>query len=199
MTALTTRERIYRAAVDYFYYSGFAGATLREIADLAGVNVATIYYYFSSKTHLLVAVMEATLRDLNDGAERGLEGARDPDDALARLVAHHVHFHCVRPHEAVITDREVNSVPINVRVREVSLRDAYERQWDQVLAEGASCGVFQFPDRRVARIALLTMCSQVAVWYEPEGRFSPQEVAGLYTEFARRLAGSTGPRTARTQ
>jgi AcrR family transcriptional regulator len=197
MTPLTTRERIYRAAVDYFYYSGFAGATLREIAELAGVNVATIYYYFSSKTHLLVAVMEQTLRDLYNGAESGLEGARDPDDALARLVTHHVRFHCVRPHEAVITDREVNSVPINVRVREVSLRDAYERQWDQVLAEGASSGVFHFEDRRMARIALLTMCSQVAVWYEPDGRFSPDEVAALYKEFARRLVGVGAPRAMR--
>ena len=50
-----TRERILTAARDVIGRKGKRGATTREIAEVAGVNEATIFRHFGTKEALLVA------------------------------------------------------------------------------------------------------------------------------------------------
>jgi AcrR family transcriptional regulator len=52
------RDRILDAAENIFANAGFAGASLREIVLEANVNLATVYYYFSSKSGLMEAVLK---------------------------------------------------------------------------------------------------------------------------------------------
>lgn len=51
-------DRILIAARSSFATSGYAGTTLRSVADAAQVDPALITYYFSSKTGLLAAALE---------------------------------------------------------------------------------------------------------------------------------------------
>lgn len=48
-----TRTRIIQSAADLFGQKGFDGTTTREIAKLAGVNIASLNYYFRSKQNLM--------------------------------------------------------------------------------------------------------------------------------------------------
>ncbi len=54
--AQRTRDGILDAAVRLLEQDGYAAATLRRIADAAGVSVETVYAVFGSKAALLVAV-----------------------------------------------------------------------------------------------------------------------------------------------
>jgi AcrR family transcriptional regulator len=53
-----TRAHILEAASQLFAQKGFAGATTRAIADLAGVNEVTLFRHFGSKENLAKAVMD---------------------------------------------------------------------------------------------------------------------------------------------
>jgi AcrR family transcriptional regulator len=53
-----TRMRILAAARDVIGRKGKRSATTREIADLAGVNEATLFRHFGSKAALIIAVAE---------------------------------------------------------------------------------------------------------------------------------------------
>jgi AcrR family transcriptional regulator len=53
-----TRERILGAAREVIAKKGKRGATTREIADVAGVNEATIFRHFGTKEALIVAVAQ---------------------------------------------------------------------------------------------------------------------------------------------
>ncbi len=53
-----TRERILSAAREVIAKKGKRGATTREIADVAGVNEATIFRHFGTKEALIVAVAQ---------------------------------------------------------------------------------------------------------------------------------------------
>lgn len=55
---LSARERIIDAATDIFGTHGFKAATTRAIANLAGVNVAAVNYYFGDKQGLYGEVIE---------------------------------------------------------------------------------------------------------------------------------------------
>jgi len=51
-------ERILDAAEQAFSERGYEGASLREIVQEAGVNLATVYYYFDNKKALMEAVLK---------------------------------------------------------------------------------------------------------------------------------------------
>lgn len=75
-----TREQILAAARSEFAAKGFQGATMRAIADAAGVNVALLAHYFGGKQQLFAETLElpdavrgelarALTADLDDAAE----------------------------------------------------------------------------------------------------------------------------------
>jgi AcrR family transcriptional regulator len=60
------RRRLLEAAGQIFAEKGFEGATVREIKDRAGVNIAAVNYYFQSKERLYIeAVKNASCGSLD--------------------------------------------------------------------------------------------------------------------------------------
>src|SRR3954465_9937812 len=53
-----TRAKILDAALREFSANGLAGARMDQIASIAGVNKALLYYHFDSKENLYVAAVE---------------------------------------------------------------------------------------------------------------------------------------------
>ena len=77
-----TRRGILRAAEESFATAGFVGATTRQVAARAGVNVATLHYHFGNKEKLYRAVLDAV-----SGAELTIPGGgKTPAERLAAVV-----------------------------------------------------------------------------------------------------------------
>lgn len=55
---LSTKARILSAAEEVFASKGFAGASTREIAAGAGVNISSLHYHWESKETLYIAVFQ---------------------------------------------------------------------------------------------------------------------------------------------
>src|SRR5712691_10145422 len=78
----SVRENVLAAAVQLFADYGYHAAPLRDIARIAGIQAASIYYHYANKEALLVEIMETHMRTLNANLERIL---RDQCDPLKRL------------------------------------------------------------------------------------------------------------------
>ncbi|MER5550867.1 TetR family transcriptional regulator [Streptomyces sp. NPDC002793] len=80
------RRGILRAGAQLAGRGGFEAVQMREVADAAGVALGTLYRYFPSKIHLLVAVMQDQLQRLHDTLRRqppsGEDAARRVADTL---------------------------------------------------------------------------------------------------------------------
>ncbi|GAB3839613.1 hypothetical protein GCM10029963_07060 [Micromonospora andamanensis] len=59
-----TRSRILRTALDLFSEQGYQRTSLRQIAERLRLTKAAILYHFPSKSHLLTALAEPLVRDL---------------------------------------------------------------------------------------------------------------------------------------
>ena len=67
ITPENPRERLLEAAGEIFAEKGFKGATVREIIDRAGVNIAAVNYYFRDKERLYIeAVKHAACMEPED-------------------------------------------------------------------------------------------------------------------------------------
>jgi AcrR family transcriptional regulator len=62
-TAAATREAILGSAYTLFRDRGYAGVTVAEIAEAAGIAVPTVYASVGNKPSILVAVLEPALSD----------------------------------------------------------------------------------------------------------------------------------------
>jgi len=86
------RERILEAALKAFGTAGFKGATTRQIAEDAGVNLPALTYYFGGKEGLyracareIVGRYERRMLTLVAGAHADLRKGLKPNDARALL------------------------------------------------------------------------------------------------------------------
>ena len=55
----TTRDRIVQAAMKLFWRKGYGSTSIADILETAKVNSGSLYYFFTGKQELLVAVLEA--------------------------------------------------------------------------------------------------------------------------------------------
>lgn len=92
--AADTRERILVAALAAFSENGFDGATTRDIATRAGVNLGLIQYYFEGKENLWRAAVERAFGQIRAGLQGVLDDPTVADDAerTRRLVRAWVRF-----------------------------------------------------------------------------------------------------------
>lgn len=80
------RERILDAARVLAARGGFDGVQMRDVADRADVALGTVYRYFPSKVHLLVALMHHETRALSRRLQRHpVEGETAADRVVAVL------------------------------------------------------------------------------------------------------------------
>lgn len=84
--AITSREKILNAARAVFIDRGKDGARVDNIAHLAGVNKAMIYYYFSSKDHLYYQVLKSTFMQIMTQIWGALELEGPPTERLTEMV-----------------------------------------------------------------------------------------------------------------
>jgi AcrR family transcriptional regulator len=74
-TAVDTRARILDAARALFADRGYAGTSMRDLAEQLGMTKAALYYHFPGKAQILLALVEPLLDELEALGGRGREDA----------------------------------------------------------------------------------------------------------------------------
>jgi AcrR family transcriptional regulator len=74
-SALGTRTRILDAARALFADHGYAGTSMRDLAEELGMTKAALYYHFPGKAQILLALVEPLLDELEALGGQGREAA----------------------------------------------------------------------------------------------------------------------------
>jgi AcrR family transcriptional regulator len=102
---LDTKTRILDAATRVFGREGYSGTTLDQVASDAGMTKGAVYWHFSSKSDLYLALcersVETQLQDFPNQAEALLSSA-DPINALASLLIHQLKFCTANPEKPML-------------------------------------------------------------------------------------------------
>lgn len=85
-----TRRNVLRAAHAVFGQRGYHDATLREIADAAGVSKGAVYYNFATKEELFLGLLQARMEE-RLAAIRAAQAAHDPaSDPIGRAAGDYI-------------------------------------------------------------------------------------------------------------
>jgi AcrR family transcriptional regulator len=191
------RREIEDVASTLFRERGYAGTSVRDIARAMDIQGASLYAHVASKQDVLRTIVERMalrFEHAADDALKAIEAADAEPSPTARLAG------LTRAHVEVVTDdlgratvfvHEWRSLEPDVQARMAKRRDAYERRFRAVIADGVDSGEFATVDPAAAAAFILTALNGLVAWYRPEGRLEPAAIADLYTDLAVRAAVGT--------
>ena len=172
------------AALSSFLDLGYHGATMRHIAQRAGLSVPGVYHYYPSKHEMLVAILDLTMDDLIRRSSAARDEGVGPVERFALLVECLALYHTHRNELGFVGASEMRSLAPQPRARLAGIRRAQQRMVDVEVQEGARSGAFLTERPLEAARAVVTMCTALPQWYSPTGPTSAEEVARQYVEFA---------------
>jgi AcrR family transcriptional regulator len=182
-------RRILLAAATAFAERGFHATTTRDIAAQAGLSSAALYVYFRSKEEVLYQIATSTLDFTVKVAATEASRPGSPAGRLTSLVRVLTIWHTYNSQVAHVVLYQTGALSpahladVTARQREVS------RILRQVIMDGVESGDFDVPDAGAATLAVLSLCLDVARWYRPGYRLTPQELGDFNAAAALRIAG----------
>lgn len=154
------RTRIRIASNLLFEQDGYAGTTVRRIADLAGVPVGSLAHHIGSKEQLLAELLGEFLGDLRTAFDKDAAAQPTPVERLAGLIGRTVEAHACHGVSTVLAINEVRGDELPAS-RLAAQRAKVSDTWTRALSAGIRSGDFH-PDldpvftQRVLRTAIST-------------------------------------------
>ncbi|HEY6396791.1 MAG TPA: TetR/AcrR family transcriptional regulator [Solirubrobacteraceae bacterium] len=184
-----TGDAILQAAVELFALRGYHATSMRDIAAAVDVRAAGIYHWYPSKETILITLQDAFIADLTTEVVAAIDRHRRSETRMASAVREHVVFHGLNTQSAFVTDSEIRALSPRNRKSLVAKRDAYQDLFISLIDDGVKAGVFSVSEVRIAAYAILLECTGVALWFDPAGERTLDEVAEIHIEL---VLGSLG-------
>uniref|UniRef100_A0AAU2W2H2 TetR/AcrR family transcriptional regulator n=1 Tax=Streptomyces sp. NBC_00008 TaxID=2903610 RepID=A0AAU2W2H2_9ACTN len=183
-------RRLLVAAVDAFAERGYHATTTRDIAGRAGMSPAALYIHYKTKEELLHRIS----RIGHDRALAVLEAAADSKgtaaERLAAAVRSFVQWHAERHTTARVVQYELDALGAEHRAEIIELRRRSDAVVRRIIGEGVAAGEFDVPDVPGTTLAVLSLCIDVARWFNAQGSRTPDEVGDLYAGLVLRMVAA---------
>ncbi|GEM33446.1 hypothetical protein NN3_44530 [Nocardia neocaledoniensis NBRC 108232] len=182
-------DPVLAAAIDSFVATGYHGATMREIAQRAGMSVPGVYHHYRDKQDLLVRALDLTMDELHwrvGAARASADGGRDRVVAVVEALAL---FHTHRRELAFIGASEMRSLTPGNRRRIAASRNELQYQLDADIDAALTEAGLPTAHAKAAGRAIATMCTSLPQWFRLDGPATPEQIATDYAGFALGLLG----------
>ncbi|GAA3124847.1 TetR/AcrR family transcriptional regulator [Streptosporangium carneum] len=177
-----------KAAV-LFAERGFAGTSLRDIAEAMGMTRPALYYYFDSKETLL----RELVRGITGVGSQELRKLRERTDlSAAEKLRTVVIGTAVRVAESPVRfrllERNEAELPDSILQEHSASKGRILDELSAIIGDGVRSGEFRPVNERITAFSVIGMINWIAWWYNPQGPSSPEEIAEeMYTLVSRGL------------
>jgi AcrR family transcriptional regulator len=185
-------RRMFLAAIAAFSERGFHGTSTRDIAARAGMSPAALYVHFGSKEEVLyriaVSAVGLTQEVMTTADTNAAGSATDRLHAVVRAItAWHAHHAAA----ARVVLYQLDALTPEHRTEVMGLERTVDQIIRRIVDDGIASGEFSMGDSGTAGTAVLSLCMDVARWYRPNHRRSPEEIGEQYAEAALRIVGAS--------
>lgn len=174
MTEQRTPERILAAATELFAQRGYSGASVKELAEAAGVNIALISYHFGGKEKLYEAVLESQFAQINEIIERIDQVELSAVERIRRIGQISLLLHEKCPHfNRLMLSENVNPNRFYEARMQEHARD-FRKRIQQIIDAGIEAA--ELRDDFDPQVAALGLVSMVQFY------FSDRDFSGLFLD-----------------
>ncbi|MFM9367892.1 TetR/AcrR family transcriptional regulator [Streptomyces sp. Da 82-17] len=183
-------RRLLIAAVEAFAERGYHATTTRDIAGRAGMSPAALYIHYKTKEELLHKISTIGHTKALDILESAADGPGSAADRLAEAVRSFVVWHAGHHTTARVVQYELDALGEDHRAEVILLRRRCDAAVRRILSDGVDAGEFEVPDVSGTTLAVLSLCIDVARWFNVAGRWTPNEVGEMYADLVLRMVGA---------
>ncbi len=168
------RDQLILAASQLFVLRGYAGTSIRNIADSVGMLPGSVYHHFPAKEDLFVAIHHEGFRRLMENIHEAIRRGTDPWQRLELACAEHIRdVTGGNPVAQVIATGLFAIYEERLQRRLKVDRDDYDQLFRRLIAD---LPLPRGTDRSLFRLALLGALNWTHVWYRP-GKKTPRQIA----------------------
>lgn len=187
------RKALIDAAATVFQEKGFSGASIDDIAQAAGLDRASIYYYAGGKQELFDEIVLGAFGANIQMAEEIRDADSPPEEKLSKVIeALLVSYARYYPYLYVFLQENVRRLQPSRRrkgaaegVDHVDMYRRFERALESIVQEGMDAGVFRSDiSARLATYGILGMVNWSHRWFDPNGPIDATEVGRAFAKLA---------------
>ena len=184
-SASVRQDQLVEIAIRFFAKKGYAGTSLREIADEARITKAALYYHFPTKEALYDRIVVNSMKALLESVTDAVNTASNGEEKVRRFMLASADF-MDSSRDAWKASSHVfwSGEEAGPRNAAIDLRDGYERLLRQCIRAANDEGKFRNVDPSMAGRMLLSLLNQISRWHSLSGRLSTHEVINQYLDFA---------------
>ena len=177
-------EVVLDAAAHVFKKRGYAAATVREVAQAAGMLPGSLHYRYPSKEALLLDLMERAIGRVLASGRAAVESARDPVERLRLALRAHLQALLSGDDDfyVLLYDwRSLEGAAMNAMLR---LRGRYEQFWDDLVQDAVRAG-WARPgvDIELLRQFGFGAMNWVAQWRQENDPRTPEQIADAFWSY----------------
>jgi AcrR family transcriptional regulator len=177
-------EVVLDAAAHVFRKRGFGGATVREVAQAAGMLPGSLHYRYPSKEALLLDLMERAINRVLQGGRAAVDAARDPVERLRLALRAHLQLLLSGEDDVYVLLYDWRSLQGPAMHAMLRLRSRYEQFWDDLLQDALRAG-WARPgvDAELVRQFGFGALNWVAQWRQENDPRTPEQIADAFWSY----------------
>ncbi len=177
------REHIAEAACKVISRQGFAGSTIREIANEAGLHVPTLYQYVSSKDEVLELVFNWLVDQVRMDIDAATQGCSSARDKLVAATSTLIRRGNLNRSQIGMLNRELKSLSPKARLRVLSEFQTLMKKIATLVEEGVALGEFRAVEPLIVANFIDAVVDVWALRQYSVGRFGVKEFENEVVRF----------------
>ncbi|HEY6839113.1 MAG TPA: TetR/AcrR family transcriptional regulator [Geobacteraceae bacterium] len=174
-----TKEAILAATRKVFAEQGYEQASMRAIAQMAGLSVGGLYLYFKNKEELYVTLTQEWMTELHAATVLALDGLADPREAIATFIRLSITY-ATRRREMILLQGKDLGFSCGTDLKREFFRQR-RALLVTIIERGIAAGVFRDVDPEEAAKVVFSALRGfvVSMLFDEDALFEPEACADL--------------------
>jgi AcrR family transcriptional regulator len=173
----SSKSVILETSAMLFSEYGYAGTTMRDIADAVGVLPGSLYAHIKNKEELLYDVVQSGVQKFLELETRIGATSGTPEEDLRSAIKFHVAVVAANPQYTQVVFHQWRFLSPPMRKRVIELRRRYADLFRRIIERGIESGAFNRDlDPSLEILALLGSLNWIPEWYSQKGAYGPEEI-----------------------
>jgi AcrR family transcriptional regulator len=181
---ISKKERILKAATELIASKGFDGTSVRNIAEKAGLSVAGMFHYFSSKEEILYEIMTTFMNNAYEKIMEIYNTDLAPIEKLSKVCKFYAEQYAGHKHQLTILISERKSlIPEHRQICIKKERD-YVKALKNLFKDLAKRKLVKPIDHSILAFIFFGMVHWTYRWYDPKAKrgIGPNQLGTIFSE-----------------
>lgn len=170
------KQQIEEIATTLFQEKGYAATSMRDLAQVLGIEAASLYSHIKSKEEILQKVC-FRMADEFFAAWQAVEMENSSYSAkMEKAAIAHVKVITLNTSASAVFFNEWRHLSEPYLSDFLAMREDYEGRFIRILEAGMEAGEFKTVDSKFMMLTILSSLNWTHNWYKPDGKLTPNEI-----------------------